>query len=87
MSKAGKCKDAQYGIYHVSNSGSVSWFAYAKEILKLADIKTKVFPILSKELDRPAKRPAMSVLDNSKFIEFTGYRMCNWKGALKNYVR
>ena len=80
-------RSTQYGIYHVSNSGSVSWFAYAKEILKLADIKTKVFPILSKELDRPAKRPAMSVLDNSKFIEFTGYRMCNWKGALKNYVR
>ncbi len=87
VSKAGKCKDAQYGIYHVTNSGAVSWFAYAKEILKLADIKTRVFPISSKELNRPAERPAMSVLDNSKFIEFTGYRMCNWKGALKSYVR
>lgn len=80
-------RSTQYGIYHVTNSGAVSWFTYAKEILRLANIKTRVFPISSKELDRPAKRPAMSILNNSKFIEFTSYRMRNWKGALKSYVR
>jgi len=79
--------NTQYGTYHVSNTGSVSWFEYAKEILKLAGIRTKVIPITSKELNRPAKRPEMSVLDNSKFIAFTGYRMRNWREALKNYVR
>jgi len=75
-----------YGIYHVSNSGSVSWYDYAKEILKLAKSQTKVVPISSKELDRQAKRPKMSVLDNSKFIKFTGYKMRNWQEALKEYV-
>lgn len=80
-------RPTQYGIYHVSNSGAVSWFAYAKEILRLAGIKTKVLPISSKELNRPAKRPAMSILDNFKFVEFTGYRMRNWRRALKSYVR
>jgi len=73
-------------VYHVSNSGSVSWFDYTKEILKLAKLKTKVIPISSKELARPAKRPAMSVLDNSKFAKFTGYKMRNWREALKEYV-
>jgi dTDP-4-dehydrorhamnose reductase len=80
-------RSTQYGIYHISNSGAVSWFAYAKEILRLANIKTKVFPISSKELNRPAERPTMSVLDNSKFIEFTGYKIRDWRRALKNYVR
>lgn len=80
-------RNDKYGIYHVSNSGSVSWYDYAKEILKLAKSQTKVVPISSKELNRPAKRPKMSILDNSKFIKFTGYRMRNWQEALKEYVR
>jgi len=75
-----------YGTYHISNSGSVSWYDYAKEILKLAKFQAKVVPISSKELDRPAKRPKISVLDNSKFIKFTGYKMRNWQEALKEYV-
>jgi len=78
---------APYGIYHVSNSGKVSWFDYAKEILRLAKMPAKIVPISSEELDRPASRPAMSVLDNSKFIKFTGYRMRSWQEALKEYVR
>lgn len=76
-----------YGIYHISNSGSVSWHDYAKEILKLSGSKTKVMPITSKKLNRPARRPAMSVLDNSKFIKFTGFKMRNWKTALKEYLQ
>ncbi len=75
-----------YGIYHISNSGSVLWYDYAKEILRLAKSQTKVVPISSRELDRSAKRPKMSVLDNSKFIKFTGYKMRNWQEALKEYV-
>ena len=75
-----------YGTYHVSNSNSVSWYDYAKEILKLEKSQTKVVPISSKELDRPAKRPKMSVLDNSKFIKLTGSKMRNWQEALKEYV-
>jgi dTDP-4-dehydrorhamnose reductase len=79
-------RSTMYGIFHISNSGRVSWYDYAKEILKLAGSKTKVVPISSQKLARPAKRPAMSVLDNSKFIKFTDYRMRKWREALKEYV-
>lgn len=75
-----------YGIYHVSNLGSTSWYGYAKEILRLAGSRTEVIPISSEELNRPAKRPAMSILDNSKFCGFTGYKLRNWKDALKEYL-
>ena len=75
-----------HGIYHVSNAGKVSWYDYAVEILKLAKLKTKVAPIASAELNRPAKRPAMSVMDNTKFRKFTGYRMRGWTAALKEYL-
>ena len=75
-----------HGIYHVSNSGSISWYKYAKEILRLAKSKAKVMPISSNELARPAKRPSLSVLDNSKFIKFTGYKMRLWNDALREYI-
>ena len=78
---------SSFGIYHISNAGSVSWYDYAKEILKLKGLKAKVIPITSGELSRPAKRPAMSILDNSKFIGFTEYRMRNWRKALRDYVQ
>ena len=58
-----------YGVYHVSNSGRVSWCDYAKKILEIVGSKTEVLPISSISLARPAKRPAMSELDNSKFIK------------------
>ncbi len=74
------------GIYHISNTGKVSWYEYAKTILALTGSKTKVLPISSAELNRPAKRPAMSVLDNLKFEKFTGHKMRGWKEALKEYL-
>jgi dTDP-4-dehydrorhamnose reductase len=78
-----------FGIYHVSNAGKVSWCDYARGILRLTGSKTKVAPATSKEVAAkyPAKRPAMSVLDNSKFKRFTGYKMRPWKEALKAYLK
>ena len=75
-----------YGVYHVSNSGRVSWCDYAKKILEIVGSKTEVLPISSISLARPAKRPAMSELDNSKFINFTNFRMRPWEEALKEYL-
>ena len=85
QSKKNPCSEP-YGIYHVSNAGETSWYDYAKYILQLSKLKTSIVPLLSKELARPAKRPAMSVLDNSKFIKFTGFKMRNWLVALKDYL-
>ena len=75
-----------FGIYHVTNRGSVSWYEYARAILKISRMKVRVAPISSSELARPASRPAMSVLDTSKFEKATGYKMRNWKSALKGYL-
>jgi len=74
-------------IYHITNTGEVSRFDYAKEILRLAGIKgVKVTPITSSRLDAPAKRPAFSVLDNAKFEKAAGFSMRPWLEALKDYI-
>lgn len=54
-----------YGIYHASNNGACSWFDFARSIFRLAGLThVAVKPIATAELNRPAPRPAYSVLDN-----------------------
>ena len=54
------------GVYHVTNSGSCSWYEFTREILRLAGAdSTCLSRITSEELNRPARRPAYSVLENS----------------------
>ncbi len=76
-----------FGVYHVSNTGKVSWYDYAIKVLSLVKTKTKVIPITSEDLARPAPRPRMSVMNNSKFVTFTGYKMPDWDIALREYLR
>lgn len=74
-------------IYHISNSGEVSWFDYAREILKMAGIKgVETIPTKSNELRRPAARPAFSALDNAKFEKATNFTMRPWRKALAEYI-
>jgi dTDP-4-dehydrorhamnose reductase len=77
------------GILHVTNSGSCSWFEFAKKILEPKRIpgrKIRVVPISSRELNRPARRPSNSVLDCSRFQKITGAKMRPWDEALRDYL-
>jgi len=74
-------------IYHITNGGEVSWFDYAKKIMSITHLgSVKVKPITSSRLDRPAKRPAFSVLDNTKFEKISGFSMRPWSEALRDYL-
>ncbi|MDD3408197.1 MAG: dTDP-4-dehydrorhamnose reductase, partial [Methanobacteriaceae archaeon] len=61
-------KTDKYGVYHLTNSGSCSWYEFSKEIFKLANINVKVTPVTTEEFPRPAPRPKYSVLSNDKWI-------------------
>jgi dTDP-4-dehydrorhamnose reductase len=55
------------GIFHVTNQGAVSWFAFVQAIVATAGHDPgRVVPITTADLDppRPAPRPANSVLAN-----------------------
>jgi dTDP-4-dehydrorhamnose reductase len=48
------------GIYHITNDGRCSWYEFARTFIPNA------VPCTSAEFPRPAKRPAFSVLTNTK---------------------
>ena len=79
-------KKRPYGIYHVVNQGYCSWFEFAKKIFRFFGIDAKLSPIKSDELDRKARRPKFSALEDAKLNSF-GLRMRNWEDALKDYLR
>jgi dTDP-4-dehydrorhamnose reductase len=74
------------GTYHAVNSGNCSWFDFAEAIFKEKGCKIKVKPISSDQLDRPAPRPAYSVLDCGRLTADTGLEMEHWQDALRKYL-
>lgn len=79
-------KTDKYGVYHLTNSGSCSWYEFSKEIFKLANINVKVTPVTTEEFPRPAPRPKYSVLSNDKWIKQGFKPLRNYKEALKEYL-
>jgi dTDP-4-dehydrorhamnose reductase len=55
-------KNNQYGLYHYSNQGALSWFEFANAIFKLKNIQIKVKPIPTSSYPTLARRPSYSVL-------------------------
>ena len=77
-------KDAS-GIVHATNAGECSWFEFAKEILKRAGLTNEVKPISSKQIARPAPRPAYSVLSARSLAPWQ-VSMPAWQDALDSYL-
>jgi dTDP-4-dehydrorhamnose reductase len=74
------------GIYHVANSGSCTWFEFAREVFGQKGMKVEVKPITSDRLQRKAVRPAYSVFDCSRLTADTGLLMRPWQEALREYL-
>jgi dTDP-4-dehydrorhamnose reductase len=75
-----------YGLYHVVNSGSTTWYDFAREIFRLAGIATATQPISTVEYGSKALRPAYSVLDTAKYHSLGGPPMPTWQSALADYL-
>jgi len=72
-----------FGIYHLTNSESVSWFGFAEKIFELANANISITEITSDEFLRPAARPKCSILKSTK----SDFSMRSWEDALKSYLR
>jgi dTDP-4-dehydrorhamnose reductase len=71
---------------HASSSGSCTWHEFARAIADRAKPGAEVEPVLSAEYARPARRPAYSVLDKSRYEAWTGHRMPSWEEGLEAYL-
>jgi dTDP-4-dehydrorhamnose reductase len=78
---AGVIEDGHYGLYHLTNSGSCSWYEFAKEIFDLAGVEIEVIPVPGSEYPLPAARPANGVLS-----ALGSPKLRHWCEALEDYL-
>jgi dTDP-4-dehydrorhamnose reductase len=68
--------DCDPGLYHITNEGQCSWYDFASAFIPNAT------PCSTEEIPRKAKRPAYSVLANTKTPPLR-----HWKEAVKEYIQ
>lgn len=73
--------DYAAGIYHATNAGQTTWYGFAKEIFARAGVQADLHPCTSAEFPRPAKRPAFSVLLNTRLPALR-----SWEEGLTTYL-
>lgn len=70
-----------FGIYHLTNSGTCSWYDFARKIFEIKKMNVKVLPVSTQQFPRPAKRPSYSILLNNKLP-----KPKNWDEAVEAYL-
>ena len=83
----GEWDDGWSGVYHMTNSGSTSWFGFAKAILQRASRALgtplpRLIPIPSADYPTAARRPLNSVLGCEKLRNTFDISMPNWEESL-----
>ena len=75
-------KKKPYGIYHLANSGRVSYFNFVKHIKLLLNSKSKIIPVKDSFFPSEGFKPLKTSL---KSIKLKPIR--NWKLALEEYIK
>ncbi len=83
ISYSEKNNNFKTGIYHYSNEGVCSWYDFATEIMRIANLNCKVKPIETKDYPLPAKRPPYSVMNKGKIKTEFGLEIPHWVESLK----
>ena len=80
-------KNEKVEIYNYSNEGVLSWYDFAKEIMRMAKLTCEVNPIETTQYPTPAKRPHYSLLNKSKIKKEFGIIIPYWKDSLDKCLR
>jgi dTDP-4-dehydrorhamnose reductase len=81
----GRVRRERCGLYHLTCSGTASWWEFASAIVAQAGYRerVRVTPIPTSEYPTPVERPAYSVLSNEKFERVFGFGLPDWRAGLR----
>lgn len=74
-------------IYNYTNEGVLSWYDFAKEIMRMSKSTCQVNPIETKEYPTPATRPHYSLLNKSKIKKEFNIIIPYWKDSLDECLK
>jgi dTDP-4-dehydrorhamnose reductase len=74
---------ARPGIYHGTASGSTTWYGLACAVFEQSGLDPhRIRPVTSENFARPARRPAFSVLDHSRWAQAGLTPLGDWREML-----
>ncbi|MFC1496500.1 dTDP-4-dehydrorhamnose reductase [Candidatus Margulisiibacteriota bacterium] len=79
-------KTKKYGLYHITNQGSCSWWQFAAKIFELIGKKVQIEKATGADYKTKAHRPKYSVLENANLKRIGLEQSRNWEEALKAYL-
>lgn len=77
----------KYGTYHATNEGLCSWYEFACEIFKQANLNVNVTPVDSNAFPVKAKRPHNSRMSKAMLDKNGFNRLPTWQDALSRYLK
>jgi dTDP-4-dehydrorhamnose reductase len=80
-------ENSKVEIYNYSSEGVLSWYDFAKEIMRMAKLTCKVNPIETKDYPTPAKRPHYSLLNKNKIKSTFNIEIPYWKDGLDDCLK
>ena len=78
--------DPPGGVYHLTNGGACSWFEFARRIFALCELAPDLTVTTSAAFGAPARRPANSVLANTRAATLGLAPLRPWPDALAAYL-
>ena len=76
----------RFGLYHVTNGGSCTWYECAQAVFELAKVRVETIPITSQEYGAIARRPSYSVLAKEGYESLALPPLRPWREALTAYL-
>jgi dTDP-4-dehydrorhamnose reductase len=78
---------ADWGTYHLTNTGETTWYGFAREVFRLSaaggSAVPRLRPIATEDYPTPARRPACSILDGTKLRDTFGVSMPSWQDGVR----
>jgi dTDP-4-dehydrorhamnose reductase len=81
------------GVYHFANAEALTWHAFALDIRTAMEERAqklavqRIVPVTTEQFQRPAPRPAYSVLDTRKIEAALGAKPRSFRTALREYLQ
>jgi len=72
-----------FGIHHIAGGGECSWYEFAQEIFRQANLEVRTMSMTTAELSRPAPRPPYSVLSTERT---EAIYLPDWQEGLASYL-
>jgi dTDP-4-dehydrorhamnose reductase len=86
LTTAGRADAHGEGVIHVANGGRATWYDVARRVFEAAGAAALLTTCTTQEYPTPARRPAWSVLDTTRYDRLSSAPLPPWEDAVDRFL-